>query len=73
MDMYCVRDNETYEPRAMFPAPDSLAAALIMRRDFPNQPVHIVNCSRWTQKQKAEAIVEIVSNCVTTQLAQLPN
>jgi hypothetical protein len=73
MDMYCVRDNETYEPRAMFPAPDSLSAAQIMRRDFPNQPVHVVNCTSWSHKTKAEAIVEIVANCVTTQLNRLPN
>jgi hypothetical protein len=65
VNQYLVRDNETYEPLAMFPAPDGISAALIMRKYFGNREVHVLNINSWTFEQKAEALIEIISNCPT--------
>jgi len=73
MPQYLIRDNESYEPLAMFPAPDSVAASLIMRKNFAGKQVHCLNIDHWTNKQKEVALVEIVSNCPTAQLQHFPS
>ena len=73
MNQYLVRDNETYEPLAMFPAPDGISAGVLMRKLFANKPVHVINMITWSQKQKEAALIEIISNCPTAQLLHFPS
>ena len=68
MKTYLVRDNETLEPKAFIYAKNSLNAAVHMRVNFVNQPVHLWNIENWTFEQKAEALQEIVANCPTNQV-----
>jgi hypothetical protein len=60
---YLVRDEETLEPLDIFPAKTELDAGVILRKNFPVRPVEMVNISNWNPRQKAEALIEIISNC----------
>lgn len=73
MNEYLIRDSESYEPLAMFPAPDSIGAALIMRKIFGNREVHLLNINEWNNNQKTGALIEIISNCPTAQLLHFPS
>ena len=77
MNEYLIRVNETYEPLAMFPAPDMVGASQVMQKTFPQrfsgQEIHCLNITTWTTEQKTAALVEIISNCPTAQLSHFPN
>ena len=75
MTLYVVRCNETYEPLEMFPAPDTLAAGLLLRKKYPTngRQVHLISTAAWPQERKERILLEILQNCVTTQLAKLPD
>ena len=73
MTFYVIRDNETYEPLVMFPAPDSLSASVIMRRDYTNREVHCLSTKNWPQDRRNRVLIEIIANCAATQLAKLPD
>jgi len=68
MDTYLVRTNDDYSPLAMFPAPDSLGAALIMRKNFTNKPVHLVNISHLSHEKKQELLLKVLHNCPVANL-----
>ena len=72
MKTYCVRDNATYEPLNLFPAPDMFAAAEIMRRDFPNKLVHCVSVDKYARPAIVAMLLEIVSNSATEAITNLP-